>query len=918
MPLSHSLQGAPPWLNDYIQEIANRSRQLGNERHLPFRKASPEQNEAIKGEINRLVESQKGGKFDIISFSITGTSKPININPDDLRHIVEDEGFARRVYESSTGFQNVSRDELEDLRQRARQKFESSLPEIRKLEQEGRPKEEDVHPLEENIHRLELEVRPLKERMSRLKAEKSFIEKKLNDFNDRERKIIEGRNSSPAPGVNQYIHDLYTKGPGSEKLLENIRANRAKVESEAAEKFSEISDLDMKLGQISNEKSKFESQLGINPLDLPGRASLERKINRLQSQNGLIAPMNQYHERAINLEERGLNDDTMQLSGEELREAKRHNELRAVEPLVKSSLEGPSDEYMNKYVNDYTKDIRKALEDESEEEFIKKIAPKINMSFAQMGAFHSGARAKALKDTLLEHRTKLHREVAHLTGSARDKAMEHHELQKRREQSAAHLMGHTTKSQQESSRHHAEALRQHGVTKHSLNQLNVAALGQIAKAKQEQEQHQIDVERQEYERELLHPHEKLARESALVSGLPSPPIQSISGQATPYPAPPNLFTLGAGTLASLAGGFGGQQQRQFKKGGSVRKKYADGGAVGQDDIGNEIRKIIQQQEQSGQERLNAASEHNPFQSLMRHVGREMLTNPSEDPLLSIGRGAASSMDHRDAMSERAANLYEKIQATKLNQYQVLAAYENMKEKTGLQRQALLEKTNFHNQQINALKNKNMNQGNISSPVDVGGQEFMPITSKREKEDILKDKKSSESILHELESIRKLSKEYEQYNEHLLVSPRTPLIGDIASGIQGRFSNITQNKNMRKAAVAKAALDSKLEKFKINMETKMRKGVLPEGMRNFMEKKEVFPSSHEPLDIYNKKLEDLLDETKNVYDASKTSLKYNVHVSPYDLERMKGEPEEELPEEDIVPSYSNENSWYEQLGGIPAE
>lgn len=919
MPLSHAIQGSPQWLADYIENLVQKSRQLGSQGYEPYRNLS---NANIKGEIEKLLESQKGTKYDIIPFSITGTSKPININPRDLDRLIRDEGFARRVYESNTGLSNVSLYELQDLRQRAQKTFESFIPEIRRIESEFGPIESERERLESEKNRLGSERERLgseRERIGyeRLEEERRRLEPELERLASQEAdlksahsqrfqsmesqvKDFENRGQTPkSHGMGDLYANLYNEKAQYEKSLREIKNRKREIKSQLDQVVHQEGDIDQRIKGVSAERESVESTLNsLNPDKLIERSSIEREVNRLHGQQGRIAPMNEIHERAINMLERSFNDDTMKLASEELREAKRHNELRAVEPLVRSSLEGPSDEYMNKYVNDYTKDMRKALEDESEEEYIKKIAPKVNMSFAQMGAFHSGARAKALKDTLLEHRTKLHREIAHLTGSARDKAMEQHELQKRREQSAAHLLGTTTKSEKESARHQAELLRQHAVTKQGLSQLDVAALGQVAKAKQEQQQHEMDVERQEYEKQLMYPQEQLAREAAFVSGLPSPPMQSISGQLSQAPAPPNLLNLGAGTLATLAAGFGQQYQRPYKEGGSVRKQYAHGGSIGSDDIGNEIRNIIQQQGNSDKARLDQASNHNPIQSWLRHVGNEMLSNPSEDPLLSLGRGTAASTEHKEVMRERAANLYDKIQATKLNQYQVLAEYENMKDQSSLRRENFLEKKKFLQQQQQQLSNRPVeNADNKETPVEftLGGTEFMPVTSKKEKEELLKDKKSSESILHELESIRKLSKDYEKYNEHLLVSPRTPLIGNISSGIQGTYSNITKNKNMRKAAVTKAALDSKLEKFKINMETKMRKGVLPEGMRQFMEKKEVFPSSHEPLDIYNKKLEDLLEETKHVYDASKSSLKYNIHISPYDLENMKHKSSDEKVE-----------------------
>ena len=822
MPLGQSLQGAPPqWWSNYIESLINRSRQLGSREYVPYGKLSREKNEFIKNEMGRLLEAQKGNEFDTIPFSITGSSKPIPISPHDLTNLIENEGFARRVYEKTTGIHNVSRRELNDLRKRAIE-ISSSLPgnrplsaaeepqisqpvsqreplqaEVRKLVPENRPLSASAEnrPLQQEIRRLEPQEESLESQNIRLKTEQSVIQDKRHVLRQEMAKLSEIKKT---PEINEQIQRIVSQEKILEKQLYKISDIRTKVEtklrkfssvnetpepqrgnvasvaskliqsqsnplgSQESELQKRIKDLknqeenlikyakitsqsdpgnmtnaELRFQEISSERRNLESQLGkvhelfhpvrqnpesqhvnissareipepqrrnisaaaersipqpqrgIRPLDLFERAAIEREMNELQAETALIAPMNQTSQRAKKMLESSF-DDNMDLIGDELRESHRHNELDAVEPLVRSSIEGPSDEYMNKYIDDYTKDIRKALEDESEKEFLTKIAPKINMSFAQMGAFHSGARQKALNDTLGEHSEKLRREISHLTGTARDKAMEHHELQKRREQSAAHVLGHTIKSQKESSRHQAELARQHEVTKHGLAHLNAAALGQIGTAEQLQKQHEIDVKKQQHEREILYPHEQLARQFAEVSGLPPQPIQALSGNVAHPTTPPNLFTLGAGALATTFG----QPQQKFK-GGSVRKKYADGGHIGSDEIGNEIRKIIQAQNQGDKEHLEQASHHDPMQNWLRHVGREMLTNPHEDPLLSLGRGTSAAMDHRDVMRERASNLYDKIQATKLNQYKVLAEYENMKEKTALGRETLKETGRYH-------------------------------------------------------------------------------------------------------------------------------------------------------------------------------------------------------------------------------
>lgn len=674
--LGYELSTAPKWLQEYTQELLNKSRALSSEKYQPVGQSSPQNVAAIKEEIDRLLnEGQKVGKFDIIPFSVTGRSQPIPINPYDLIKIIENEDFARKVYESTTGRHNISREELFDLKERAKKQYQFHLPTIRKLEQEGMKPENiegSTNKLDSrNIHNIkQLQERrlPLEAQKKSLFDEEEFIHSKLKDLrteaqkmastwstpsgmSDQERAVklnLHNQGRGPYPDVRNDIlyADKYKKlkqdEDSFEKALKDISSKKSKIEAE--------------IQDISSALSGFSD----SPDYLFRRASIEREVRNLQKQRGLIAPMNEIHDRAVAKLERSFDDDTMKLASDELREARNHNELRSVEPLVQSSISGPTDEYMNKYVNDYTKDIRKALEDESEEQYLKEIAPKINMSFAQMGGFHSGARAKALRDSLAQQRTKLHRELAHLTGHARDKAMEHHELQRRREQSAADIIGRAVKSEKESGRNQAESLRHHAVTKHGMTQLDVAALGQVAKAKQEQEQHEIDVARHEHQRQLMYPQEQLAREAALLSGLPPPPSQAFTGTLSSGPQPPNLLTIGAGALSSLASNFAPQHQRTYKEGGSVRKNYADGGSVGSEDIGKELRNIIHEHRQADKEHLAHASHYNPFESMLRHVGNEMLANPGEDPLLSMGRGLSASMDHKDVVRQRAANLYDKI------------------------------------------------------------------------------------------------------------------------------------------------------------------------------------------------------------------------------------------------------------------
>ena len=134
--LAFELSNSPKWLQDYTQELLNKSRALSAERYQQYGQTSPEQTQAIKSQIQRLVESQQQrSKFDIIPFSVTGSSSPIFISPPDLRNIIENADFANKVFESTTGHHGT-KEEIEDLKQRAVKEYQLNQPLIQKIEEE--------------------------------------------------------------------------------------------------------------------------------------------------------------------------------------------------------------------------------------------------------------------------------------------------------------------------------------------------------------------------------------------------------------------------------------------------------------------------------------------------------------------------------------------------------------------------------------------------------------------------------------------------------------------------------------------------------------------------------------------------------------------------------------------------------------
>ena len=212
---------------------------------------------------------------------------------------------------------------------------------------------------------------------------------------------------------------------------------------------------------------------------------------------------------------------------------------------------------------------------------------------------------------------------------------------------------------------------------------DIAAINQFAHQRQQQEQNAINAQRALQEEVQAEPMKRLAQESHLMSAHASPESFQLGHKATPAPTPPNPYNVGAGLLGQLAQ-MQMQQQQGFKKGGHVKRKYADGGYVQHfmdmqkhiqpDPYDNEMKSIAHEMRNY---RVN------PMQNWLSHVSAQMLANNRDDPLANMGQGAMlaqESMGHHhqrmlDARA-KAANLYNSMNESRRHQHQLLADYES--------------------------------------------------------------------------------------------------------------------------------------------------------------------------------------------------------------------------------------------------
>lgn len=274
---------------------------------------------------------------------------------------------------------------------------------------------------------------------------------------------------------------------------------------------------------------------------------------------------------------------------------------------------------------------------------------------------------------------------------------------------------------------------------------------------------------------------------------------------------------------------------------------------------------------------------------------------------SIGRAMSPALTTYDQEETSALNENNAL-ANQILQYKAAEEQKRaLEEQRAWQRQhaeaQLGESKRYHD--LIAQKNNPAMNVNISGL----GENFIPIGSKSERLLYTKDKKASGEILQELSSIKKDYDKFREMAKDDLIDPMTPYgIGTTANNAKDLFGYFSKDKNLRAETSQRKALEAKLGKFAVELERKIKGGVLSEGMVKRFENKGLLPSLSDPADVFEEKLNNLTEEMAQRYKASEASLRYGVHISPYDLQQLEqgtkgvGEEATGAPESNNIEDY----------------
>jgi hypothetical protein len=253
--------------------------------------------------------------------------------------------------------------------------------------------------------------------------------------------------------------------------------------------------------------------------------------------------------------------------------------------------------------------------------------------------------------------------------------------------------------------------------------------------------------------------------------------------------------------------------------------------------------------------------------------------------------AISEYDNAEAEAEMANNaLANQI----LNYQKGLRAEAFEREKFNSQakfQQDQLAETKRYHDLMNDF-NKAKIEAKNKSAVSPLGDNFTPIESKTERTNYSKLKQSTGEVLGDLGKIKQQFENLQEITKDDLINPMNPYVGSYANQAKDLLSYFNkdsddQNKKAeREKSIKRKAFEAEVNKFQVEFERKLKGGVLGKGIIEIFDKKKMLPSVGDAPDVFQQKLEDLNEMISNRYEAADNSLRYNTHISPYDMESLK--------------------------------
>lgn len=360
--------------------------------------------------------------------------------------------------------------------------------------------------------------------------------------------------------------------------------------------------------------------------------------------------------------------DNYEVAEKEIKDASKKGGHKEVAPMLKEATRAstsPEDAKMVNHFDDIAKKMAQQMRMEGKDFYNREIAPKTNYAYIQSGLWNSPLRNKAQAHAWAEMEKGVQNQEAKMLWEAKHAGLAEAGHHKQRNLDAAKEAGSLIEREKENANVGAQNLAKIESQKGIHGALDLEMMNQMGKQHQAEEERGLLEDREQARAEQLHPHQQMAMQAAHEQGS-TLPVEFPHARKEQPMAPNHAMNL-AGVTALMAPHVLGNDQQ---------KKYAAGGPV-LPDVPMTPEMTYQMQLANEMRQPQA----NPHGAGFHELGAHLLASQGKNPYQAFGEGMQkygeavnkAKASHQD-QRERAANIMQKIQASRLDQQQILMNY----------------------------------------------------------------------------------------------------------------------------------------------------------------------------------------------------------------------------------------------------
>ncbi len=326
------------------------------------------------------------------------------------------------------------------------------------------------------------------------------------------------------------------------------------------------------------------------------------------------------------------------------------NVVPQILPYIQRATANPT-EAAREYMNPYQEGVINQIGKYGSRNLTENILPNVQDRFIQAGQYGSSQHQTLANRAIRDTQEAVTDAQSRALQGGYDKALNTAQIQQERQLQGGQLLGGAAGRDIEHKIYGGRELQNLGESQQQARQRGIGFLSQIGGMQQGQHQNVLNTAHEDFQKATDYPAQQLARQNAILRGLPVGETQS---QRSYLPTPPSAspWSQGAGIVGQLAGAFG--QRQGYAQGGHVEKHathirhYADGGGVPNNPIQLGVNDALDTTEinlMREQAARLAQPQINPFWASVAKAGTALASDPYARPGFSkIGQALGQGIE----------------------------------------------------------------------------------------------------------------------------------------------------------------------------------------------------------------------------------------------------------------------------------